>query len=215
MASTKREDDMGMIRHLGAVVLPFLALTAVAQAPAGTSIVAEVTGRFQASKPTVVMSYDVTYALLNIRLKRVAGATLKATEGTWRGGHAAGGARRSSGCRRGAGAYRTCDGGIGRCDTRRRGGRLCAGALRRRLARETARLPRGDSRSLEGFRPQEGGAVFSQSPAAPARLTHFSTARRPMAWSVRRSPAAGRRRSARSGDNRDSRRINSRRSSRR
>jgi hypothetical protein len=76
---------MWMTRTLGAVLLPLLAMTAVAQAPDGASLVAGVTERFQASKPSVVMSYDVTYALLRIRLKRVAGATLKATEGTWRG----------------------------------------------------------------------------------------------------------------------------------
>ncbi len=76
---------MWMTRHLGALVLPFLAMTAVAQVTDGTNIVAEVIGRFEASKPTVVMHYDATYALLRIRLMRVAGATLKATEGTWRG----------------------------------------------------------------------------------------------------------------------------------
>lgn len=49
-----------------------------------TNIIAEITRRFQPTKATVIMDYDVTYALMNIRLKRVASATLKATEGVWR-----------------------------------------------------------------------------------------------------------------------------------
>lgn len=44
----------------------------------------EAVGRFQPSKPAVVMSYDVCYTLANLRLKRVAGATISAVEGDWR-----------------------------------------------------------------------------------------------------------------------------------
>ena len=67
-----------------AAPLLFALLTAGARADDDATVVTEVTGRFQPSKPTVVMSYDVTYELLHIRLKRVAGATMSATEGTWR-----------------------------------------------------------------------------------------------------------------------------------
>jgi hypothetical protein len=49
----------------------------------GSGFFAGVAGRFRASKPAAIMSYDVTYALFNIRLKRVASATLTATEGIW------------------------------------------------------------------------------------------------------------------------------------
>jgi len=52
----------------------------------GASIFRDVAGRFRPDKPTAVMTYDVTYALFHIRLKRVAGATIKATEGVWRSG---------------------------------------------------------------------------------------------------------------------------------
>jgi hypothetical protein len=58
----------------------------IAHADDDTNIVAEVMGRFRATKPTVVMNYEVTYALLRIRLMRVANATLQATEGAWRSG---------------------------------------------------------------------------------------------------------------------------------
>lgn len=66
------------------MALPFLIMTSSAQEADDTNIVAEVTGRFQATQPSVVMSYDVTYALLHIRLMSVANATIQATEGTWR-----------------------------------------------------------------------------------------------------------------------------------
>lgn len=62
----------------------FLTMTALVQAADDTNIVAEVTGRFHPTKPSVIMNYDATYVLLNIRLKHVADATLKATEGEWR-----------------------------------------------------------------------------------------------------------------------------------
>jgi hypothetical protein len=58
-------------------------MAALAHAANDTNIVAEVTRRFQASKPAAVAGYDVAYALLHIRLKRVASATIRATEGTW------------------------------------------------------------------------------------------------------------------------------------
>lgn len=67
------------------MVLPLLAVTAAAQAAADTNIAVEVLGRFHATKPSAVMSYDVAYSLLGIRLKRVAGATLTAAEGLWHG----------------------------------------------------------------------------------------------------------------------------------
>lgn len=64
-------------------------MTSLIQAADDTNIVAEVTGRFHPTKPSVIMNYDATYVLLNIRLKRVADATLKATEGEWRSGGSA------------------------------------------------------------------------------------------------------------------------------
>lgn len=64
----------------GALLFPAF----LVQATDDTTILADITGRFQPTKPTVIMNYEVTYALMNIRLKRVAGATLKATEGVWR-----------------------------------------------------------------------------------------------------------------------------------
>jgi hypothetical protein len=67
-----------------ALAMQFSVITVIVQADDDTNIITEVTGRFQASKPAVVMSYDVTYAFLHIRLKRVASATIKATEGFWR-----------------------------------------------------------------------------------------------------------------------------------
>jgi len=63
--------------------LQCLLLATFARAADDTHIISEVTERFRPSKPTLIMNYDVTYALMNIRLKRVANATLKATEGVW------------------------------------------------------------------------------------------------------------------------------------
>jgi hypothetical protein len=70
------------------VVLAILltAASGLAHADDDTNIVAEVIGRFRASKPGVVLHYEVTYALLRMRLMRVANATLQATEGAWHGG---------------------------------------------------------------------------------------------------------------------------------
>jgi hypothetical protein len=55
-----------------------------AQASDDADIVTEMIGCFRPSRPALVMNYDVTYVLQHIRLKRVAGATIKATEGDWR-----------------------------------------------------------------------------------------------------------------------------------
>ena len=76
---------LAMLRHLRALAVSLTIVTGVAWAADDGTVVSEVTGRFQPSKPAVVMSYDVTYELLHIRLKRVAGATMSATEGTWSG----------------------------------------------------------------------------------------------------------------------------------
>jgi hypothetical protein len=75
---------MPMTRLFRALAIQFLAMTIIVHAADDMNIVAEVIGRFRPSKPTVIMSYDVTYVLLRVRLKRVAGATIKATEGVWR-----------------------------------------------------------------------------------------------------------------------------------
>jgi hypothetical protein len=66
-------------------VLAMLVSAMAVQARDGdeASVFTDVMGRFRPGKPTAAMSYDVSYALLHIRLKRVAGATLKATEGFW------------------------------------------------------------------------------------------------------------------------------------
>ena len=72
-----------MTRFLSLLVPFCLARAALAQETDDTHVVDEIIGQFRPSKPTAVMSYDVTYALLHIRLKRVAGATIKATEGVW------------------------------------------------------------------------------------------------------------------------------------
>ena len=71
-----------MTRRLHLLAALLSGLTVVAQA-AGTDIVSEVIQRFYPLNPSVVVSYDATYALLHIRLKRVASATLEATEGVW------------------------------------------------------------------------------------------------------------------------------------
>ena len=73
-----------MTRLLRALAILFLIMPVPGQADDHTNLVAEVTRRFRPSHSAAVMSYDVTYALLHIRLKRVAGATIKATEGVWR-----------------------------------------------------------------------------------------------------------------------------------
>ncbi len=72
-----------MTRLLRAMAVLLSFMSALANAANDTNVVAEVTCRFQASKPSAVASYDVAYALLHIRLKRVANATIRATEGTW------------------------------------------------------------------------------------------------------------------------------------
>jgi hypothetical protein len=75
-----------MKQVLRVLAILLTATPGLAHADEDTNIVAEVIGRFQASKPGVVMHYEATYTLLRIRLMRVAGATLKATEGVWRSG---------------------------------------------------------------------------------------------------------------------------------
>ncbi|MEI7879326.1 MAG: hypothetical protein WCI95_00495 [bacterium] len=72
-----------MTSFLRLLAFQFLAMTALVQAADDKNIIAEVTGRFHPTKPAVMMNYDVTYVLFNISLKRVAEATLKATEGVW------------------------------------------------------------------------------------------------------------------------------------
>lgn len=72
-----------MTRRSRALAFLLTIMTGAAHAADDATVVKEVTGRFRASKPAVVMSYDVTYELLHIRLKRVAGATMSATEGAW------------------------------------------------------------------------------------------------------------------------------------
>ena len=65
--------------------MPFLIVSAQADAFDDAAIFKEAVGRFQPSKPAAVMSYDVSYTLAHFRLKRVAGATIKAIEGVWQG----------------------------------------------------------------------------------------------------------------------------------
>jgi len=74
-----------MIRFLGVFLLSFLGVTVVALAGADTNFFSGVAERFRPSKPSAVMNYDVSYALMSIRLKRVANATMTATEGVWCG----------------------------------------------------------------------------------------------------------------------------------
>ncbi|MEI6563073.1 MAG: hypothetical protein WCO42_02060 [bacterium] len=74
-----------MTRFPGVLLLSFLGMTATALAGADTNFFSEVAGRFHPSKPSAVMNYDVSYALMSIRLKRVASATMTATEGVWCG----------------------------------------------------------------------------------------------------------------------------------
>jgi hypothetical protein len=72
---------LGILRR---VAIGVAAMATAVHATDDTNVIAEAISRFRPSRPTAVMTYDVTYALLNIRLKRLANATLKATEGTWR-----------------------------------------------------------------------------------------------------------------------------------
>ena len=74
-----------MTRFPGVLLLSFLGMTAIALAGADTNFFSGVAGRFRPSKPSAVMNYDVSFALMSIRLKRVANATMTATEGVWCG----------------------------------------------------------------------------------------------------------------------------------
>jgi len=72
------------IQLLAVLAIGVSALAVQAGEGGDASLFTDVMGRFRPGKPTAVMSYDVSYALLHIRLKRVAGATIEATEGFWR-----------------------------------------------------------------------------------------------------------------------------------
>ncbi len=74
-----------MVRYFWLLTLPFLLVSANADVFDEAAIFKSAVGRFQPSKPAAVMCYDVNYTLAHIRLKRVAGATIKAIEGTWQG----------------------------------------------------------------------------------------------------------------------------------
>lgn len=104
--SSARQDDGAarQVRRRGAVLgCALLALACAAQAdspparpsanpPSASAPVAdiavplrEIQHRFTPVKPTVLMTYDVTYRFLNLQLMRVARTTIEATEGRWRG----------------------------------------------------------------------------------------------------------------------------------
>ena len=86
MQARRDEVALPMKWILRVLAILWSAMSAFAPAAEDMNIVAEVTGRFRPSKPSVIADYDVTYALLHIRLKRVASATIEATEGAWRSG---------------------------------------------------------------------------------------------------------------------------------
>ncbi len=73
-----------MVKHLPLVFLPLWAASAFEDVADNDAFLKASVGRFQASKPAVVMSYDVCYTLASFRLKRVASATIQAVEGDWR-----------------------------------------------------------------------------------------------------------------------------------
>ena len=65
------------------VALFVLFIAGGVHAAGDAAIFNEVVGRFHPVKPAAIMNYEVSYSLLHIRLKRVAGATIKASEGVW------------------------------------------------------------------------------------------------------------------------------------
>jgi hypothetical protein len=75
----------GLLRRRPILIASGLAAWAAMAAGDPADRVAELKRRFTPCKPTVRIEYDLSYYFLHIRLKSVARATVRATEGLWAG----------------------------------------------------------------------------------------------------------------------------------